>query len=249
VPGVPRYATFTFRDYLRDVGGAVGMKMTGGDAPGERDGSRREGGSMRIGILVFDEVDLLDVGGPYEVFLTASRLVSRAGRPAPFDVVTVGVSGDPIVAYGGLSLTPQHALGDKAPDLDVLIVPGAIAIDEVLQDRRLLESIEGTASRASIVASVCTGAFLLGELGLLKGRAWTTHWSDVDELSKRVDGEGQPWVRWVDTGAVVTSGGLSSGIAMALHLVDRLAGTELATRTARQLEYDWDPKSGVHRVP
>jgi transcriptional regulator GlxA family with amidase domain len=96
-----------------------------------------------------------------------------------------------------------------------------------------------------LVASVCTGAFILGELGLLDDRPWTTHWEDVDVLSPRVKGEGRPGVRWVDSGRVVTSGGLSSGIAMALHLVERLAGRELAVRTARQIEYDWDPELGV----
>jgi transcriptional regulator GlxA family with amidase domain len=95
-----------------------------------------------------------------------------------------------------------------------------------------------------VVASVCTGAFILGSLGLLSERAWTTHWEDVSALAERVGGDGAEWVRWVDSGEVVTAGGLSSGIAMALHLVDRFEGRELALRTARQIEYQWDPDSG-----
>jgi transcriptional regulator GlxA family with amidase domain len=90
----------------------------------------------------------------------------------------------------------------------------------------------------------CTGAFILGALGLLSERPRTTHWEDVETLAARVGGRGEAWVRWADSGEVVTSGGLSSGMAMSLHLVDRFEGRELAARTAKQLEYDWDPGAG-----
>jgi transcriptional regulator GlxA family with amidase domain len=200
---------------------------------------------MRIGIVVFEQVDLLDVGGPYEVFLTASRLVERDGGEAPFNVLTLGVSGEPVSAYGGLRLTPGATLVDSGP-LDVLIVPGAIAIDEVLTDSELVGAVRGAADEAPVLASVCTGAFILGALGRLEGRPWTTHWEDVGALAAGLEGAGpgEAWVRWVDTGEVVTSGGLSSGIAMALHLVERFAGRDLAVRTARQIEYEWDPEAG-----
>lgn len=198
---------------------------------------------MRIGILLFEQVDLLDAGGPYEVFLTASRLVVRDGGAPPFEVLTVGVEPDPVAAYGGLRLTPQATLADCGP-LDVLIVPGAIVIDDVIADGGLMAAVASSAREAGVVASVCTGAFILGSLGLLSERAWTTHWEDVPALAERVGGDGAEWVRWVDSGEVVTAGGLSSGIAMALHLVDRFEGRELALRTARQIEYQWDPDSG-----
>lgn len=196
---------------------------------------------MRVGIFVFDQVDLLDVGGPYEVFLTASRLAARRGRtPPPFEVTTVGVAGDPVVAYGGLRLVPNGTL-TGTPGLDLLIVPGAIAIEDVISAPGVLDTLRRVVPDVPVVASVCTGAFLLGELGLLEQRPWTTHWEDVERLAAKVNGEGRTRVGWVDAGQVVTSGGLSSGIAMALHLVDRFAGRELALQTARQLEYEWVP--------
>ena len=200
---------------------------------------------MRIGIVVFEQVDLLDVGGPYEVFLTASRLVERDGGEAPFEVLTLGISGQAVSAYGGLRLIPHAALADSGA-LDVLVVPGAIRIDEVLADSQLVGAVGTAAERASVVASVCTGAFILGALGRLEGRPWTTHWEDVEDLAARLEGAGtgEAWVRWVDAGEVVSSGGLSSGIAMALHLVERFAGPDLALRTARQIEYEWDPEAG-----
>lgn len=197
---------------------------------------------MRIGIVLYEGVDLLDVGGPYEVFLTASRLAVRAGGSAPFDVLTVGVGAELVNAYGGMGLLPQAALGDV--DLDVLIVPGTIALDPVLADERLHAALGAATRSTALTASVCTGAFLLGALGLLDDRPWTTHWEDVDALSQKVRGQATRAVRWVDAGSVVTSAGLSSGIAMALHLVDRLAGRDLAARTSRQLDYDWDPAGG-----
>jgi len=200
--------------------------------------------SMRIGIVVFDRVDLLDVGGPYEVMLTASRLARRDGAPEPFEVITLGLTTAGVAAYGGLGLVPQFALED-AVGLDLLVIPGAVEIDRVLADATLIEALGALAAGVPIVASVCTGAFILQALGLLTERDWTTHWEDIDALGRRAQRPGSPRVRWVDSGEVITAGGLSSGIAMALHLVDRFAGRELALRTAHQLEYCWDPSGAV----
>ena len=196
---------------------------------------------MRIGILIYTGVDLLDCGGPYEVFLTASRLAERDGRVALFEVVTISVGNAPLLACGGLGLVPQTTV-DEAGSIDVVIVPGAISIEDALADDTLRDAVATLTAAAEIVASVCTGAFLLGAHGMLDDRSWTTHWEDVALLAERIGGAGATSdVRWVDSGTVVTSGGLSSGIAMALHLVDRIAGRELAVRTARQIEYVWDP--------
>jgi transcriptional regulator GlxA family with amidase domain len=196
---------------------------------------------MVIGILLFDEVDLLDAGGPYEVFLTASRLAARDGATPPFEVLTIGLDEAPVTAYGGLRLLPHTTVAD-APPLEAIVVPGAIAIDRVLGDPRIADAVRALANRTGLVASVCTGAFVLAADGLLDGRPWTTHWEDVDDLAARIGPDGaRRDVRWVDSGPVVTSAGLSSGIAMALHLVARAAGPDLAGRTARQIEYDWDP--------
>jgi transcriptional regulator GlxA family with amidase domain len=192
---------------------------------------------VRVAIAVYDGVDLLDVGGPYEVFLTANRLAERAGQSPPFEVITAGAP--EARAYGGLGLQPQAELGDLGP-VDVLVIPGAVDLTPVRQDSSVIQGLAAAAQQADLVASVCTGAFLLADMGLLP-EAWTTHWQDVDALQEAASGRGDATVRWVDAGRVVTSGGLSSGIAMALHLVDRLCGRDLAVRTARQIDYEWDP--------
>jgi transcriptional regulator GlxA family with amidase domain len=203
--------------------------------------------TTRIGILVFEGVDLLDVGGPYEVFLTAARLEMRRGRSAPFEVAVVGATGEPVTAYGGMGLVPTHTVADMG-SIGVAVIPGAIDIDRVTADASNVDAVAALTSAASVASSVCTGAFLLGDAGLLDGRPWTTHWEDVDDLAARIGAGHATRARWVDSGEVVTAGGLSSGMAMALHLVDRLEGRELAIATARQLDYVWDPEDGVASI-
>ena len=202
----------------------------------------------RVGILLFDRVDLLDSGGPYEVFLTADRLARRRGAPSIFEVITLTPDGGPVTAYGGLGLVPQGSAAD-IDSLDVLVVPGAIDIAGVSADSAIAGAVTSLAARSELTTSVCTGAFLLGRAGLLEGRSWTTHWEDVAALGEILGSrDGRRGVRWVDSGEIITAAGLSSGIAMALHVVDRLAGRALAIKTAGQIDsYDWDP-DGVARI-
>ncbi len=196
-----------------------------------------------VGLLLFEQFDLLDVGAPYEVLLTANRLAERRGDAAPFVVQVVGASTAPLTAFGGMVVTPTVALED-ARDLDVLIVPGAIDVDGALADPGLVTTVRDAASRVPVMASVCTGAFVLARADLLAGRAWTTHWEDVDVLAAELEGDGARRTRWVDAGAVVTGGGLSCGLDLGLHLVDRFAGRDLAGATARQIDHAWDPDAG-----
>lgn len=195
---------------------------------------------IRVVLLVFEGCDLLDVGGPYEVLLTANRLAERRGEAAPFEIRTVG-SAPTVTAYGGLGLVASHSPGDLGR-IDLLIVPGLIDVDAALGDTRLMMLVRTLAADAATSASVCTGAFLLAEVGALADRPATTHHEDLPQLEARTDvGRVVRARRWVDDGEVVTGAGLSSGLALGLHLVDRFVGRELATATARQIEHPWDP--------
>ncbi|MFP3902491.1 MAG: DJ-1/PfpI family protein, partial [Acidimicrobiia bacterium] len=140
---------------------------------------------MRVGLLLYEGVDLLDAGGPYEVFLTASRLVARDGADPPFEVVTITGTGEPVTAYGGLGLVPQ-AGAEGAGHLDVLVVPGTVDVATATADDGLASTILRLVGSSDVTASVCTGAFLLADAGLLAGRPWTTHWEDVDLLADRL---------------------------------------------------------------
>ena len=194
---------------------------------------------FRIVVLAFDSVDLIDVSGPLEVLLTANRLTERRGEPPPFDVVTASPDGRPVTAYGGLGLTPQAAL-DELDAVDVLVVPGAIDIDGLVANATLAEIARDRAARGSVIMSICTGAFVLGAAGLLDGRPFTTHVEDIADLERRIAAATpDTTARWVDDGAIITAGGMTSGIAATLHLVERLAGRELAHATARQMDYAW----------
>lgn len=183
------------------------------------------------------------MGGPYEVFLTANRLAVRDGGPSPFEVITVSVDGGQRTAYGGLRLEPGRSLAGL--ECDVFVVPGLIEVSAATGDEMLLEAIRDADRSADIVSSVCTGSLLLAAAGLLDGVVATTHFEDVGALGDLIGPENSVVERWVDAGRVVTAGGLSNGIAMALHLVRRLESLELAVRTARQVEYPWDPEDGL----
>ncbi len=192
----------------------------------------------RIGILVFDEVEVLDACGPFEVFSVARRLQLREAVPAPIEVTLVSAypDRDVIVARGGLRLIADVGI-DAAGGFDVLVVPGGVTT-AVESDAGVIGWIAGRASTPTI-ASVCTGAFLLAEAGILTNQSVTTHWEDQAELQARfpaldvVDGP-----RWVEAGDVFTSAGISAGLDLALHLVARI-DPGLAPRVAHQMDYEW----------
>ncbi len=193
---------------------------------------------MNVGILVFDEVELLDMAGPYAVFTTAARVWARAqppGTPALFSVTTIARRPGPVRARAGLRLQPDHRLADHPP-LAYAIVPGGV-VDAELGQPELMAWIAAQARTARILASVCTGALLLAQAGVLDGLDATTHWEDLDALRPAV--RVQDGVRWVDQGGIVTLAGISAGIGMSLHLVQRLHGRDLAVRTERQMDFDW----------
>jgi transcriptional regulator GlxA family with amidase domain len=194
--------------------------------------------TRHVGILVYDDVEVLDVAGPFEVFSVATR-VALAREPealAPFIVSLLSRDGSPVAARGAFVMTPHHALGD-APPLDIVIVPGGVQL-AVERDSGILDWLRGQASVAEVIASVCTGAFVLAAAGLLDVREATTHWEDAGDLATRypsvaVDADR----RWIDHGDVATSAGISSGIDLALHLVERFASRALSRATARQMDY------------
>lgn len=127
-----------------------------------------------------------------------------------------------------------------SPDLDVLVVPGG-DVSTVVNDPAIVEWIRAQSEGVLITASVCTGAFLLAKAGLLDGLPATTHWEDQAEMGERFPYvDVQRDVPWIDCGKVVTSAGISAGIDMSLHLVERLAGRALAEATAKQMEYRWN---------
>ena len=197
---------------------------------------------LHVGILVFPGVEVLDFAGPFEVFLAASRVSRRDLGIEPFKVSLIGARRDNIEARHGMGIVPHYGF-DDAPAVDLLIVPGGL-MGQPLGCEVTQAWVKRVSDDAALTASVCTGAFLLGKLGILEGLPVTTHWEDIVDLRAEFPQldvkEGTPFV---DTGRVITSAGISAGISMSLHLVERVLGARMAIATARQMEYNWEPST------
>ena len=198
-----------------------------------------------VGILIFDQVEVLDFAGPFEVFsrtrVDPRREALRTDEGAPFRPFTVAKTTAPVTATGGLRVVPQHGFAD-APRIDLLVVPGGFGTRALVDDQETLDWIRRVARDSRQVTSVCTGSLLLTRAGLLEGKRATTHWAALDELEAL--GGGVTVVRgarWVDDG-VISSAGVSAGIDMAFYVVEKLLGKEVADRTARYIDY---PRGGA----
>lgn len=190
---------------------------------------------MRVGIYIYDNAEVLDFSGPYEVFSTASRVSTGTGGIETF---LVAEKKQPVIARAAYSVNPHYGFDDH-PEIDVLMIPGGVHTAELMKPE-VLDWVRKVSGPARIVASVCTGAFILAEAGLLNGRQVTTHWDDVAELRASYKHltvcESR---RWVHDGKYVSSAGISAGIDMSLYLVASLLSRELAEKTARQMDYRW----------
>jgi transcriptional regulator GlxA family with amidase domain len=198
-----------------------------------------------VGILIFPEVEILDFCGPFEVFASATRPSGIAGEPdiRLFDVVTIAERAEIVACRGGLLVQPNQTFAEHFP-LDILVVPGGFGTRAQQENPVVLDWIARQHASESLTTSVCTGAFLLGAAGLLDGLRATTHWATIDELRTRHPGTHVlDDARIVDEGKIITSAGVSAGIDMALHVVRRLHGEEIARATARDMEYEWGGES------
>lgn len=191
---------------------------------------------LTVGILLFNEVEVLDFAGPFEVFSLARF---EGGDARAFRVCTVARAKAPVHARNGLTVLPEFDFL-TVPQLDLLVVPGGYGAEELERHEQVtIDWLRSVSGKVSMLASVCTGAFLLAEAGLLNGKRATTHWMDTDRLAReypqiRVERN----VKFVDEGNVLTAGGISAGINMSLHIVKKLLGESAAMETARRMEYD-----------
>jgi transcriptional regulator GlxA family with amidase domain len=195
---------------------------------------------VTVGILIFNEVEVLDVAGPFEVFsVTRLNEERRQIEPSPFRVLLLGEKIDQVLAIGGLRLTPDVTF-HNCPGLDLLIVPGGGGTRKEIRNVNLLNWIANRAANTKLTASVCTGAGLLGRAGLLDGREATTHWRTFDFLQEAAPkAKIRKDVRFTLVEPIFTSAGISAGIDLALRIVSHFFGTEIGMATARQMEYPY----------
>lgn len=194
---------------------------------------------MKVGIYIYENAEVLDFSGPFEVFSTANRFTDSHSEIEVFLVAEHLLS---VKARGGFNVNPSYSFNDH-PDIDLLIIPGGIHTNE-LTKMDVINWITSVSKKAKNVASVCTGAFLLAEANLLSGLNVTTHWEDINDLKMSYPTLTiVEHVRWVDEGKFVSSAGISAGIDMSLHLVSKLFNTTLAEKTAKQMDFEWRKNS------
>lgn len=195
----------------------------------------QQNNTLNVAIMVYDGVELLDFGGPGEVFAATSG----------FNIYTVAVSADPIVSQGFVKVTPEYTIAN-CPDADIVVLPGG-GTRKVSENESAINWIKSIADRDGILLSVCTGAFILSRAGLLDGKKATTWHSAIERLREATPNATiLKETRFVDNGNIITTAGVSAGIDGALHLVSKLKGMEEAKNTARYMEYDkWDPAAGL----
>jgi transcriptional regulator GlxA family with amidase domain len=196
--------------------------------------------TRNVAILIFDEVEVLDFCGPFEVFSVTGREKSQT----PFNVYTVAENLRAVIARNKLSVNPRYDF-TNGPALDLLVVPGGWGTRQQMNNPPIIEWIKQTAANAELVLSVCTGALLLAKAGLLEGLSATTHRGAIEVLrhtapnTKIVTDR-----RFVDNGRIILSAGISAGIDMSLHVVARLLGEAEAVAAAKYMEYDWRREAG-----
>ncbi|MCM3764411.1 DJ-1/PfpI family protein [Neobacillus niacini] len=212
----------------------------------------------KVGILLFEDVDVLDYAGPFEVFsLTVyeddkiAPLLTKglSNEEKPFIVNTISQTGELISSHNGLKIQPDFGFQSRDYEFDILIVPGGplYAIKKCIENKELINWISNFYNAGGMVASVCSGSILLAEAGLLNGKKATTHFLALEYLKAMYPNTTVVSnVRYVDQGDLLTSAGVSAGIDMSLYLVSKLMGEKAAARTAATEEYPYEWRIKEH---
>ncbi|PER07006.1 AraC family transcriptional regulator [Bacillus cereus] len=187
-----------------------------------------------VGIFLFNEVEVLDFAGPFEVFS-----VTEVNEEKTFTVYTVSENGEMITARNGLRVQPDYSI-ENLPPVDILIIPGGLGARKYeMKNEIVIKWIRQQMKEVKLMTSVCTGALLLAKAGLLEGLKATTHWASIEKFKNEFQNvEVIENVKFVDEGHIITSAGISAGINMAFHIVKNLLGVHVAEDTAKRMEYD-----------
>lgn len=197
--------------------------------------------TLKIGLLIFDDVEELDFVGPWEVFTMGNEMAKHTGQSSPHDVFLIAEKDVPTRCAKGMRVLPDITTA-QCTSLDVLLVPGGQGTRREVNNAVLLDWIAKIATDAKWITSVCTGAMLLTAAGPAKGKRVTTHWAFVETLRARNEAaEVVSNSRYVRDGNVVTAAGVSAGIDMALWLTGEWHGADFARGVQRAMEYDPEP--------
>ncbi|MFC1816182.1 DJ-1/PfpI family protein [Thermodesulfobacteriota bacterium] len=198
----------------------------------------------RIGIVLFENIEVLDFCGPFEVFsVTRLNEEKRREEPSPFEVLLIAEHPEPVTATGNMKVIPHYTF-DNCPRLNILVVPGGWGTRKELNNPVMLDWLRTRAAEVETLTSVCTGSMLLGFAGLLDGLRATTHWRSLDWMRNSFPAVTVEFEKHVvEDGRVFTSAGISAGIDMALRVVARYFGEDIARATARHMEYPYPDRN------
>lgn len=202
----------------------------------------------RVGIILFEDIEVLDFCGPFEVFsVTRLNEEKRREEPSPFEVLLLAEHPDPVRTTGDMKVIPDYTF-ENCPRLDILVVPGGWGTRKELNNPIMLDWLRARAAEVETLTAVCTGSMLLGFAGLLNGLHATTHWRSLDWMRKSLPSVTVEYEQHVvEDGRVLTSAGISAGIDMALRVVSRHFGEDVARATARHMEYPYS-ESNARRI-
>lgn len=195
---------------------------------------------IKVGILIYDAVEVLDFTGPYEVFSVTRTLEEpEYDAPCPFEILLVSEHHRKVKTMGGMRVVPDHDFIDF-PDVDILIIPGGLGERREHSNAIIHHFLKAQSKKVKTLASVCTGAFFLAYSGLLNGKRATTHILSLDRLEQSFpEIEVIRDKRYIEDGNIVTSAGISAGIDMSFYIVAKYLGEDVARLTAREMEYPY----------
>jgi transcriptional regulator GlxA family with amidase domain len=187
-----------------------------------------------VGILIFDDAEVLDFSGPFEVFSVTSELNNHK----LFNVFTIGETLNPIYAVNGLSVNPKYNFID-CPEIDILIISGGNGTNDLMKNKITLDWIDKVHKKTEYTLSICSGSRMLAVLGLLNDKPYCTHHLVYDDMAKIVPtGIPKKEKRFTNSDKIYTSGGISAGIDLSFYIVEKLFGKSIADKTANYMEYD-----------
>lgn len=197
-----------------------------------------------VGIFIFDDVEVLDFAGPFEIFAVAGK---QGGKEGYFDVFTVAEK-PKIAARNNLIIEPTYTF-ENCPTPDILLIPGGggykpdgtpFGTRREMHNEKLLDWVKVMNGKVELLLSVCTGSLILAKAGLLEGLKATTHFKAVEQMREAAPNTTLlPEERWVDNGRIILSAGVSAGIDMSLYVLSKLLGKEVANETAEYIQYDY----------
>lgn len=204
-----------------------------------------------VAIFIFDDVEVLDFAGPFEIFGVAGK---QGGGEGHFEVFTVAEKST-ITARNNLVITPTYTF-ENCPMPDILLIPGGggfkpdgtpLGTRREVNNETLLAWVREMNEKLELLLSVCTGSLILAKAGLLEGLSATTHFKAVDQMQAVAPNTNLfPEKRWVDNGRIILSAGVSAGIDMSLYVVSKLLGKQVADETAAYIQYDyWTSSNGA----